>query len=127
MYQNNIFLIFLKLFLKSTHQNDSKYKKLLIFNPKKLIFFKTNCPTLMPIDLQMLLPDGVEIVTTRPSFSNGISWFRSNFCLSSQPLFFSLFSSHFSLSSLLLDALFGKEYQGGLSIFFLMLYLVLIF
>jgi hypothetical protein len=27
MHQNDIFFIFLKLFLRSTHQNDPKYKK----------------------------------------------------------------------------------------------------
>ena len=32
IYQNNIFFIFKKLFLRSAHQNDSKYIKNLIFN-----------------------------------------------------------------------------------------------
>ena len=31
IYQNDIFLFFKKLFLKSTHQNDPKYIKKLIF------------------------------------------------------------------------------------------------
>ena len=30
MHYNDVFFIFLKLFLRSTHQNDSKYKKKLI-------------------------------------------------------------------------------------------------
>jgi hypothetical protein len=32
IYQNNVFLVFKKLFLKSAHQNDSKHTKKLIFN-----------------------------------------------------------------------------------------------
>jgi len=40
MHQNDIFFILKKLFLKSTHQNNLKYIKKLIFN-KKIIFYKT--------------------------------------------------------------------------------------
>jgi len=38
IYQNNIFFIFKKLFLRSAHQNDPKYKKIL--NLKKIFFFE---------------------------------------------------------------------------------------
>jgi hypothetical protein len=34
MYQNNIFFIFKKLFLRSAYQNNPKYTKKLIFNKK---------------------------------------------------------------------------------------------
>jgi hypothetical protein len=35
-----IFFIFLKLFLRSAHQNDPKHIKKLIFNKKKIKFFE---------------------------------------------------------------------------------------
>jgi len=42
MYQNDAFFIFLKLFLRSLHQNNLKYTKKLIFNKKhNLNFCKT--------------------------------------------------------------------------------------
>jgi hypothetical protein len=40
IHQNDIFLFFKKLFLRSAHQNDRKHIKKLIFNKKKLIFLK---------------------------------------------------------------------------------------
>jgi hypothetical protein len=40
MHRNDIFFIFLKLFLRLTHQIDPKYIKKLIFN-KKLNFYGT--------------------------------------------------------------------------------------
>jgi len=39
MHQNDIFFIFLKLFLRSTYQNNLKHIKKLIFNKKKFEFF----------------------------------------------------------------------------------------
>jgi hypothetical protein len=39
MYQNNIFFIFLKLFLRSAHQNNTKYTKKIIFNKKNNLNF----------------------------------------------------------------------------------------
>jgi hypothetical protein len=39
MHQNNIFFIFKKLFLRSVHQNDSKYTKKINFLQKQIKFF----------------------------------------------------------------------------------------
>ena len=39
MYQNDIFFIFLKLFLRSAHQNNPKYTKKIIFNKKNNLNF----------------------------------------------------------------------------------------
>jgi hypothetical protein len=47
MHQNNIFFIFLKLFLKSAYQNDLKQIKKLIFN-KKIKFLKNIIYTAFP-------------------------------------------------------------------------------
>jgi hypothetical protein len=47
MHQNNIFFIFLKLFLKSAYQNDLKHIKKLIFN-KKIKFLKNIIYTAFP-------------------------------------------------------------------------------
>jgi len=41
MYQNDIFFILKKLFLRLTHQNDPKYTKKLIFSKKNLNFYGT--------------------------------------------------------------------------------------
>jgi hypothetical protein len=43
MHQNDVFFfLFLKLFLRSVHQNDPKHIKKLNFNKKKLNFLKRN-------------------------------------------------------------------------------------
>jgi hypothetical protein len=39
MHQNDVFFIFLKLFLRPTYQNNSKHKKKLIFNKNKILIF----------------------------------------------------------------------------------------
>jgi hypothetical protein len=38
MYQNDFFFIFLKLFLRSTYQNNPKHTQKLIFSKTKIIF-----------------------------------------------------------------------------------------
>ena len=45
IHQNNIFFIFLKLFLRSAHQNDPKHIKKLIFSQKKNFFENIICTT----------------------------------------------------------------------------------
>jgi hypothetical protein len=39
MHQNDVFLFFLKLFLRSTYQNDPKHIKILNYFKKNLNFF----------------------------------------------------------------------------------------
>jgi hypothetical protein len=54
IHQNDIFFIFKKLFLRSAHQNDPKYKKIL--NLKKYIFFlKTQAETRIDLRFQTLI------------------------------------------------------------------------
>jgi hypothetical protein len=48
MHQNNIFLFFKKLFLKSAHQNDPKHTKKYFFTKKTFKFFGNTGITAFP-------------------------------------------------------------------------------
>ena len=66
MHQNNIFLFFLKLFLRSAQRIKTiqNIKKILIFNKKKLNFYRTQFTTFLNGAKLHLNLNGGEGVTT---------------------------------------------------------------